>query len=177
MNRTAISQYLMKAAFFLGLFFIVEYWISIQVPAHLFLALVALLLKCVTPIALYYILRQLRDTLLDGELSGFMAWIYGVRIMLFAALPEAAFVYIYHQFVNPTALHEMMQATVGQLEKMQAILGDQYLDASTIDLYRNADIPSAIQTAVNMITQDMTFGIFLMLVIAPIVKRKARTGI
>lgn len=176
MNRTAISQYLMKAAFFLGLFFIAEYWISLQVPAHLFLALVALMLKCVTPVALYLILRRLRDTLLDGELSGFMAWIYGVRAMLFAALPEAAFVYVYHQFIRPTALHEMMQATAEQLEKIQTVFGDQYINATTIDLYRNANVPSAIQSAVDMITTDMTFGIFLMLVIAPIVKRKARTG-
>lgn len=166
----------MKAAFFLGLFFIVEYWISIQVTAHLALALVALLLKCVTPVALYYILRRLRDTLLKGAISGFMAWIYGVRVMLFAALPEAAFIYVYHQFISPTALHRMMQAMVEQLEKLQAVLGDQYLDATTIELYRNAEIPSAIQTAVNMITQDMTIGIFLMLVIALLVKRKAKTG-
>ncbi len=166
----------MKAAFFLGLFFIVEYWISIQVPTHLFLALVALLLKCVTPVALYYILRRLRDTWLDGELSGFAAWIYGVRVMLFAALPEAAFIYVYHQFIDPEALLQIMQTTVGQLEKIQAVFGDQYLDTATIDLYRNAEIPSAIQTAVNMITQDMMLGIFLMFAIAPLVKRRTRTN-
>lgn len=177
MNRTAISQYLMKAAFFLGLFYIVEYWISIQVTTHLALALVALLLKCVTPVALFYILRRLRDTLLNGEISGFMAWVYGVRVMLFAALPEAAFVYVYHQFFRPDALQEMMQAMVGQLEKLQAVVGDQYLDTTTIDLYRNAEIPSAIQTAVNMITQDMTIGIFLMLIIAPLVKRKMKPNL
>lgn len=172
MNRTEVSQYLMKAALGLSLFFIIEYCLSMYALTHLLWAVVVVLLKCVTPVALYMILRRLRPQLPDGYMPGLMAWAYGVRIMLFAALPEAAFIYLYNQFLCPDALHQTMLQMTSQLEQLQAVVGTQNLADETIDLYRSASLPTAIESAVNMLSQDVMCGIFLMLIIAPIVRSR-----
>jgi hypothetical protein len=172
MTRSEVSQYLMKAAFALSLFFIVEYCLSIYMTSHLWMGGVVLLLKCVTPVALYYILRRLRQQLPGAPFPGLVAWSLGVRVMLFAALPEAAFIYVYHQFIDPSALCRIAQQTVQQLESLQQMVGADYLSTETIDLYRQMEVPTAIETAVNTLSQDVMIGIFLMLIIAPIVRRK-----
>jgi hypothetical protein len=165
----------MKEAFKLSLFFIVEYWLSLYAFSHLWLAGVVLLLKIVTPVALYYILRELKRTLpAEAPFPGLIAWSLGVRVMLFAALPEAAFIYVYNQFVDPEALHGIAQMMIAQLENLQQAVGTDVLADATIDLYREAQTPTAIEAAINMLSQDVMAGIFLMLIIAPILRRKGQ---
>jgi hypothetical protein len=95
--------------------------------------------------------------------------------MLFAALPEAAFIYVYNQWIAPDALHLIAQNTVRALETWQQTLGTDALSSDTIDLYRQAATPTAIEAAVQTLSQDVMIGIFLMLIIAPIVRRRGTT--
>lgn len=171
MTRQDVSQYLMKASFLLSLFFMVEYCLSVHIASHLSLGVVAMILKIVTPIALYKILRRLRDALPNGRMPGLIAWSFGVRVMLFAALPEALFIYVYNQFLFPDTLREMMEQMVLMLEQVQTMTGEEVM-GQTLELYRSMPVPTAIQAAVNMLSQDVMVGIFLMLFIAPIVRSK-----
>jgi hypothetical protein len=172
----------MKSAFVLSLFFIVEYWLTSFVMTHIFtdgLALgllvacfLVMLLKLAAPVGLFYILRRLREQLPGVPFPGLVAWSLGVRVMLFAALPEAAFIYVYNQWIAPDALHLIAQNTVHALETWQQTLGADALSTETIDLYRQAATPTAIEAAVQTLSQDVMIGIFLMLIIAPIVRRR-----
>jgi hypothetical protein len=63
---------------------------------------------------------------------------------------------------------------IAQLENLQQAVGTDVLADATIDLYREAQTPTAIEAAINMLSQDVMAGIFLMLIIAPILRRKGQ---
>ncbi len=175
MDTSKIHHFLMKYALFLGLFFIVEYCLTIAATVNILLPVLALPLKIVTPIALYWIIRRLRDTLLDGELRWFQAWAYGIQLMLFAALIEAAFIYIYNAFIAPDTAYRLIQMELQAFEQLAPLMSQYSPDFPTLlTALKEAPIPSAIDMAVNMISSDLFYGTFLMLIIAPIVRRRGK---
>lgn len=178
-----VSQYLMKAALPLGLFFIVEYMIGVAAAHSTTVAMLRVPLMVVTPIALFVALRNLRDRILSGMIGGFQAWVYGVQLMLFAALIEAAFIYVYNEFIVPDNLYATQQAALAQIESVltqtEEMPNPSARITSMVNLLREAmqqmaDAPVAtpIQAAINQVSSDLFIAMFLMLFIAPAVKRK-----
>ena len=163
----------MKHAPFLALFFIIEYVLSFAVIQFPAIALLLLPLKCVTPFLLYWVIKKLRNQEMGGVIRGLHAWTYGVQLMLFAALLEAAFIFIYHSFIDPDAALRLQQYQFQAMEQLQPLLGSD--SASLTEMMEQAQaapLPSAIEMAVSMMTNDIMIGMFLMLIIAPIVRRK-----
>ena len=174
MNNSSIHQFLMKHAPFLALFFIVEYTLSfavIQVPV---LALLLLPMKFVTPFLLYWFIKKLRNQELGGVIRGLHAWTYGVQLMLFAGLIEAAFIFVYHSVIDPDAALRLQQYQFQALEQLQPFLGSDSASLSEMMAQaQEAPLPTAIEMAVSMLTNDIMIGMFLMLLVAPIVRRRA----
>ena len=116
MNNSSIHQFLMKHAPFLALFFIVEYTLSFAVIQFPVLALLLLPMKFVTPFLLYWFIKKLRNQELGGVIRGLHAWTYGVQLMLFAGLIEAAFIFVYHSVIDPDAAAvSMVWSYVGEM--------------------------------------------------------------
>ena len=179
----AINQYLMKIALPLGCYFIIEYLIRNFSANNLFLVLLNIPMMFVTLILLYIIIKRLRDTLLDGKIAGFFAWTFGVQLMFFAGLIEAAFIYIYNEFIKPTNLITVHDQFIAQYEELlatvQSMPNTSGLSSSminmtqeSIELFKQTPVSSAIETAITMLSNDIFYGMILMMFIAPIVRKK-----
>lgn len=181
-TAAAVSQFIMRTAFPLGIYFIAEYLVSVAAMGNLSLMAVRLLMAVATPVALFFLMRMLRDRVLDGYIRGRQVWLYGVHTMIFAALVEAAFVYIYNEFLDPGNLLRTQQAAIAQFEASRASLeampgaggAGALLDTmnSMVEELRNTRIPTAIEAAVSQLSNDFLAGIVLMLAIAPAVRRR-----
>ena len=101
--------------------------------------------------------------------------------MIFAALIEAAFIYIYNEFLVPDNLMQMQQAALAQYDASRAALEAMPAAGGTgglldtmnalADELRNAPVPTAIEAAVSQLSNDFMAGILLMFAVAPMVRR------
>lgn len=174
-----VNEYLMKMALPLGIFFIVEYLVRNAAATHVLLGLLTYPMMMVTPVALWWILRRLRQRVLSNMMLGIQAWSFGVQLMFFAGLIEALFIYVFNQFLYPTNQMEVQQAAIAQYDEayhlikgmggMQQLL--PYLE-ETLKTLKEAPVPSAIDTAISALSNDIFIGMFLMIPILFIVRRK-----
>lgn len=179
----AINQYLMKSALPLGAYFIIEYLIRNYSASNIFLGLLNFPLMFVTIFFVYYIMKKLRDIYLDGHIAGFFAWTFGVQLMLFAGLIEAAFIYVYNEFLVPTNLVNVHDQMIAQYEEVMATIENMpnksgmissmsSLMQESIDLLKQTPVSSAIETAMTMLSNDIFYGMIIMIFVAPIIKKK-----
>ncbi len=174
-----VNEFLMKWALPLGLFFIVEYWVRNASATNVLLGLFTFPMMLVTPVALWWLLRKLRRTVLSDMMLGIQAWSFGVQLMFFAGLIESLFIYVYNQFLFPANLYEVQQATIAQYEEVYAMfqsLGTMqaYLPTlqQAIDLLKEAPVSSAIETAITSLSNEIFIGMILMVPIAFIVRKR-----
>lgn len=179
-----VNEYLMKWALPLGLFFIVEYWLRNASSTNVMLSFLTFPLMLVTPVALWWILRNLRQKVLSNMMLGIQAWSFGVQLMFFAGLLEALFIYVYNQFIHPTNLLEVQQAALAQYNEAYHLVKGmgtmRQLEPILLDTYnqlKEAPVPSAIETAINALSNDIFIGMILMIPIAFIVRKKPDVGV
>lgn len=174
-----VNEYLMKMALPLGAFFIVEYLVRNASAVNPLLGLMSFPMMLVTPVALWWILRGLRRKILSNMMLGIQAWSFGVQLMFFAGLLEALFIYVFNQFLSPTNLLEVQQATIMQYEEAYNLVKgmgtmrqlEPYL-LETLNTIKESPVPSAIETAITTLSNDIFIGMFLMIPIAFIVRKK-----
>lgn len=182
-NGVAINQYLMKTALPLGGYFIIEYLIRNYTASNIFLGFLNFPMMAFTAILLFLAIRKLRDMILDGQISGFMAWTFGVQLMFFAGLIEATFIYIYNEFIVPTNLvtvhNQLIEQYESALTTIEGLSSTNTMASSMIpmlqemiDMLKQAPVASAIETAISMLTNDIFFGMLIMAFVAPIVRKK-----
>ncbi len=173
-----VNNYLMKMALPMGAWFIVEYLLRNAASRNVMLSFITTPLMIVTPIALWYIVRQLRRTILDDQITGFQAWTFGTQLMFFSGLLEALFIYLYNEFIAPGNLMEVQQALIAQYEEAAASLRSmgittmQQTLAETIQTLREMPVSSPIETAISQLSTDIFIGMLLMAPISLIVRKK-----
>lgn len=175
----AINQYLMKIALLLGGYFIIEYMVHNYSATNILFGLLNLPMMAITVILVYCIIRNLRDKLFDGKIAGFIAWTFGVQLMFFAGLIEAAFIYVYNEFIVPTNLVTVHDQLIAQYEEVLTTLETTGIGSSmismmqeTIELLKQTPVASAIETAITMLSNDIFYGMIIMTFLAPIIRKK-----
>lgn len=178
----AINQYLMKIALPLGGYFIIEYLVRNYSASNLLLGLLNIPMMAITAVLLFVIIRALRDKILDGHISGLYAWTFGVQLMFFAGLIEASFIYIYNEFLFPDNLlnvHNLMieqyKEVLTSLQSLQssgtsATLTNMMTD--TIEIMEKTPVSSAIESAITMLSNNIFYGMIIMMFEAPIIRKK-----
>lgn len=176
-----VNNYLMKMALPMGAWFIVEYLLRNAAVRNVMLSFISTPLMIITPIALWYIIRQLRRTILDDQIAAFQAWTFGTQLMFFAGLLEALFIYLYNEFIAPGNLVETQQALIAQYEEVSTTLRTMGVSTmqqtlqETIDTLREMPVSSAIETAISQLSTEIFTGMLLMVPIAFIVRKKKST--
>lgn len=175
----AINQYLMKIALLLGGYFIIEYMVHNYSATNILFGLLNLPMMAITVILVYCIIRNLRDKLFDGKIAGFIAWTFGVQLMFFAGLIEAAFIYVFNEFIVPTNLVTVHDQLIAQYEEVLTTLETTGIGSSmismmqeTIELLKQTPVASAIETAITMLSNDIFYGMIIMTFLAPIIRKK-----
>ena len=174
-----INEYLMRMALPLGLLFIVEYLISCAALHHMMLGLLVWPLKLCVPVALWWVIRRIRQIYLCNAIPGFTAWTFGTQLMFFAGLLEAMFIYVYNEFLRPGNLAAVQQGMIEQYQNVYNELQQlgMYKESlptlqQMIDKMKEAPVSSAIETAISTLSSDIFVGMLLMIPIALIVRRK-----
>ncbi len=174
-----VNNYLMKMALPLGGWFIIEYLMRNAAAKNVLLSFITTPMMIVTPIALWFIIRQLRRSILGNQMMGFQAWTFGTQLMFFAGLLEALFIYLYNEFLFPTNLTEVQQAMILQYEEAAASLRTIGAFPSMlqpmqemIDTLKETPVSSPIETAISQLSTDIFYGMLLMIPIALIVRKK-----
>ncbi len=181
-QRTRINNFLMRAALPIGLYFIFEYMLTVWSAGNIFMGMLRLPFLLGTPILLYISMRKLRDNVMGGTIGWFRAWLFGLQMMLFAALVEAAWIYLYNEFIAPENLYEMQSAAIAQYEESAAMLAQSSQMQSVlrpfneaVETLKEAPVPTAIEAAVQMVSNDLFIGILLMIPISLLIQRKTNT--
>lgn len=174
-----VNNYLMKMALPLGAWFIIEYLLRNAAARNVLLSFVTTPMMVVTPIALWYIIKRLRFTLLSDRMTWFQAWTFGTQVMFFGGLIEALFIYIYNEYVFPGNLMELQQATIAQYEEAAASLRAMGSFPSilqpmqeAIDAMKELPVSSAIETAISQLSTDIFLGMLMMAVLAFFLRKK-----
>ncbi len=161
---------MMKLAMPLGLWFVVEYFITVLSTRYITLAVIRTPMMISTPVLLFLILRKLRDTYFpDDEFSRFRGWYYGVQTMFFAGLIEAVGVVIYNKWISPDNLAEMQRAMEAQYQEVISMFEANALAMkqfpTMLDTLKQmqqamheAPVGTAFEAAINLLSSDIMYG-------------------
>lgn len=174
-----VNNYLMKMAMPLAVWFIAEYLLRNASAGNIMLSVVSVPLMLVTPFAVFRILRHLRQTVLSDMMLGIQAWTFGVQLAFFAGLIEALFIFIYNQYLFPTAIADNMQHTIALYEQMSSQLQEVGTNSSlfdalgqTIEEMKQMSVPSAIDTAISTLSNEIFLAMLYMIPVALCVRKK-----
>ncbi|MBP5214401.1 MAG: DUF4199 domain-containing protein [Bacteroidales bacterium] len=182
-NKGAIAlQLIMRAGFLLGLYFMLEYVVTVWSTQYILLSLVHVPMMLLTVVLLFLLLRPLRILFADEGLSTLRAWTYGVQLMFFAGLLEALFVYVYNDWLYPDNLSEMHRAMIEQyrqaVDMMQAAKADQSMPSLMQTLHdsrkviEEAPVQKPIEAAMSALSNDITYAVFWMIPLGFILRTK-----
>lgn len=183
----AVNQYLMRWAMLLGAWFIIEYIVRNFAAYNMMLEMLSVPMMFVTAVMLFLLMKGLRNSVLEGYISGMQCWAFGVQMMFFAGLLEALFIWLFNDFMLPDNLVRVHQARVEQYEAMirmaEATQGEaqntlplmtrmtNLLQASS-DQFKDMPIYTAIEAAVVMLSNTIFYGMILMVPISLILRKK-----
>ena len=177
-----VNNYLMKMALPVAVWFVAEYMLRYASVSNLGLGFVLLPMMLVTPYLFFRILRRLRQTVLGDMMLGIQAWTFGVQMAFFAGLVEAMVIYVFHAFINPAALADNVQATIAAYEQLTAQLQEtgayssmQDMLQQNVELLKQAPIPSAIETAIATLSNEILLATLYMIPVALSVRKKPST--
>lgn len=177
-------QFLMKAGLMLGVWFAIEYLITVFATQSILLAIVHTGAMCATVFFLFYGVYKLRQTVFPNGFLYLQAWLYGTELMFFGGLIEAIFIYAYNQWLAPNTQLQMRNALVAQYENVQQqmeALGNtsnafiekwQQVMEQSLELIKTAPIERPIDLALTAISNDIFYGMIWMILFSFFLRKK-----
>ncbi len=185
-RNKAISQYMLNIAVPLGLWFIVEYFLTVLSTQNLLLAALRTPIMMIMPIALCSILYKLRQKFFETEEFGrFRCWYYGIQVMFYAGLFEAFAVALYNQWIAPDNLTEMHNAMIAQYESVigmynQTPGAEQMFPnlmetfQQTLEVLKQTEVETPFYAAINLLSNDILYGCIWSLIFCFFLHRKPK---
>ena len=158
----------MKYGLALGVFWVIKYIFFILSPSIPMLNAVYLLLTAAVPFVAYYLTKRYRDDDLDGEISFFHAWRFGIMLYFFAALIVAVEHFIFYQYIAPP---DFISNTFTQLI---STMQQSEIDTSIIESFSKLDVPKPIHMAVQGIFNNIFYGIIFSIPVASLLCKKKK---
>ena len=174
-----VNNYLMKMGLPVAVWFIVEYLLRNAATRSLPLNLLIVPLMLLTPFIFFRVLRSLRREVLNDMMLGIQAWTFGVQLAFFAGVVEALFIYVYNQFLFPTAIADNLQATTALYEQMIAQLKEAGAYSSMWNTFdenlktlNELPVPTAIETAISTLSNEIMMAMLYMVPLAFMLRKK-----
>lgn len=177
-------QFLMKAGMLLGLWFVVEYVLTVLATQYILLAVVHAAAMFATIAFLAVGVYKLRQTVFPNGFLYLQSWLYGTELMFFAGMIEAIFIYAYNQWLVPDNQLQMRGALVSQYENVMAqveALGGangammekwQGVMNQSLELLKSAPIERPIDLAIAALSNDIFYGMVWMTVLSFFFRKK-----
>ena len=140
------------------------------------LGLIAGIIAILSPFFAVKRLTTFRDDIRDGEISGSRSMLYYALMFFYASLLFALIQYLYFAFIDGGYLMREYTSLLSSSEMKEAmkVYGITY-EQMMQGVKEFADA-SPIMTALNIMTMNITIGIFLSLPVALVVKRGVKSG-
>lgn len=179
------SQASMSAGAVLGFWFIVEYLVLVLSTEHIYLNLIRVPMLFATPLLLTLLSLKFRKIIFQvtgqNKIMFLQLFIFGIQAMFFGGLLEAFLIFAYNSWLFPTNLYDMRQALIAQytevgqmLQTTGSALGSEFVQTfnEARDLLKEAPLERPIDAALSALSNDVFYGMCLMVVIALILRKK-----
>ncbi|NDV80940.1 DUF4199 domain-containing protein [Bacteroides sp. 51] len=170
-NRINLQRYAMHFGTYMGVYWIAKFALFPMGLSNSFLMLLFFTLTIAVPFMGYYYARTFREKICGGNITFMQSWLFMVFMYLFASLLTAVGHYIYFRFID----HGYMMDTYSALlEEAKSVPGfetmmEPYNLPDIINLIRSM---SAIEIAMQLLSQNMLYCSILALITAPFVAKK-----
>ncbi len=159
---------------YLGLFWIAKFMLFPLGLIQPLFELLFMLLTIVGPIWVIWTARRFRDTQCNGEITFFSALIFCFQIYLFASILVAIGHYIYFQYIDNGFIYRTLITLFDESVKQAPVLEPIFQNyRNTLDLINEL---SPIQLTMQLISQNILYGIILSLLTSLICMRRKRTS-
>jgi len=170
-NRINLQRNAMHFGTYMGIYWMAKFALFPMGFANPLLFILFFLLTLAVPFIGYYFARNFRDKICGGSITFMQSWIFMIFMYLFASLLAAVAHYIYFRFLDNGYV---MDAYIAMLDQAKSVPGftemmEQYKYQDVINTVRSM---SAIEIAMQLLSQNMLYCSILSLITAPFVARK-----
>lgn len=170
-NKINLQHHAMHFGTFMGIYWIAKFVLFPLGLSNSFLLFLFFTLTLAVPFVGYYYARTFRDKICGGSLTFMQSWIFLVFVYLFASLLVAVAHYVYFRFIDQGYVMDTYSTFLEQSKSIPGFteLIEKYNYKEIIDLIRSM---SAIEIAMQLLSQNMLYCSILALLTAPFVAKK-----
>lgn len=165
-ERSSLLKWAMTYGLILGIYWGIKYIFFILGVSYPMFNIVYWLLTLAVPFIAYYFTKKYKNEGLNGSISFFHAWRYGIMLYFFAALIVSLVHFVFYQYIaSPDFIAQAYNQTINMLKETQ-------MNTSMLESLSKMTVPSPIQMAIQGIFNNIFYGIILSIPVALIVSRR-----
>ena len=158
---------------YMGIFWIIKFALLPLGLVFSPFALLFLLLTCAVPVLVFLMTRSYRKRQCNGEISFFSSLVFSFQIYLFAALLTAIGHYIYFQYLDNGFIYTQVLAQLELVKAEPAMQAQMDQIKHAMDVFYEL---TPIQLTMQLLSQNIFYGIVFSLPIALLTMRKKAIG-
>lgn len=158
---------------YMGIFWIIKFALLPLGLVFSPFALLFLLLTCAVPVLVFLMTRSYRKRQCDGEISFFSSLIFSFQIYLFAALLTSIGHYLYFQYLDNGFIYTQVLAQLEMVKTEPAMQAQMDQIKHAMNVFYEL---TPIQLAMQLLSQNIFYGIVFSLPIALLTMRKKPVG-
>lgn len=171
-QRNNLQQTAMLYGTYMGLFWILKFALLPLGLVFSPLALLFLLLTCAVPVIVFLMSRSFGRQC-EGDYPFFSALVFAFQIYLFASLLTAVGHYLYFQFLDNGFIHTRVAAQLELVKDEPAMQAQMTQIKHALDVFYEL---TPIQLAMQLLSQNIFYGILLSLPTALLTMRRKAVG-
>ena len=168
-EKNSLLKWAATYGLILGLYWVFKFvFFVLGINSPLF-SIIYYLLTLAVPFIAYYFTKKYRDYGLNGEISFFHAWRFGIMLYTFAALIVSVAQFIFFRYIASPDFFPQLYAQTIQL------LQNSNMDSAVVESIKKFPVLSPIQFTVQNIFNNIFWGIIFSIPVAWIVSRHKNT--
>lgn len=161
-DKSQLLNYTMVAGLYLGLFWVVKYFLVIIGMHFQIFNFLGSLLSLVTPVLLYIFLVKYNHVLLEGKMGFWHGVQFAILLFFFASTLESIIVFIHVRWIDPTFISSLFSKMIEMAEQLK-------FNKSIISQLTDQLPPSPFTYIMNnVILANVFMGMILSLFIVPL---------
>ncbi|MEG1573517.1 MAG: DUF4199 domain-containing protein [Bacteroidales bacterium] len=164
-----ITQYAMEYGTYMGLFFIVKFFIMTYALRYSSANMLSTVMIIGIPVLAFYMIKWFRDK--SGNVTFARIWLFGIYMFFFASLLSGVMEYVYYRYMNPDYIQMQQQAIadmLGQLSQQNNVP----MFATIQKALSKSEIPAPIDMVFQGIWGTVFLGSMFSLLLAIFMRRK-----
>lgn len=171
-QRNVFQQMAMLYGTYMGIFWIAKFALFPMALVEPLSGFLFMVLTCAVPVVAYLMTRHFRNRYCAGELTFFSGLVFCFQVFLYASVLTAMAHYLYFKFIDHHFIYDKMMMLVDAYKNEEALKSQVDNIKHALDVFYDL---SPIELAMQLLSQNVFYGIMLSLPIALLTMRRART--